>query len=614
MKNSKRLVTLLLIGIALSSFIFSPFILDFTLTPRFITLAGIAVISFILLLISRTQKNVHIDLTLFFFILYAGFCSLSLFWSNTISESLFESAKVMLWLFLISITYFSLKHEPVLFRKGFLWVSILITALASAVAMYQFSKADRSDKEFLYIISSIHGHKNLYSSFIFINLFFLIRGFYSEKGYLKVLSAICILVSLLTIILLKTKAVWIGAAITLVLFLSLRLLKNSKIKFPFKLIFVGNLIAANLFFLVVLPWVVHEQVGNYKEKGIGMRAQRLDTERLVLWEKTYETFKKIPLIGVGMGNWQINYTNVDINGLYRGDDLNYTFQRPHNDLLWILSETGIIGFNLFFISISLVMIRLLKAISDRSDQKETFFEMTLCFSFISGFYLISFFDFPKERIEHLIWIAVLIGTAYYFVKKNEFADAISTVRTKPLLLSLIFVFAGIIWIGYLRCKGEYFVRKMYDAKAMQKEELAIEEGYKAFSFAYTIDPTSVPIHWYTGNCYAKLGNNVNAQKDLLIAFKYNPYNRNVLNDLASSYAIAGDLEKAKKYYLESARISPRFDDPKLNLTAIYIQGKNYLAADTTLRSLFHDSEKRTQYQTMVNDFLGKEVKNKSGDH
>jgi Tfp pilus assembly protein PilF len=66
----------------------------------------------------------------------------------------------------------------------------------------------------------------------------------------------------------------------------------------------------------------------------------------------------------------------------------------------------------------------------------------------------------------------------------------------------------------------------------------------------------------------------------------------------------GDTAGAKKYYAESARISPRFDDAKLNLAAIYISEQNYNRADSLLDSLFHDSERRTSYQRIVDAMKG----------
>lgn len=48
-----------------------------------------------------------------------------------------------------------------------------------------------------------------------------------------------------------------------------------------------------------------------------------------------------------------------------------------------------------------------------------------------------------------------------------------------------------------------------------------------------------------------------------------------------------------------------FDDPKLNLAALYFNQKQFEKADSCLKTILHDSERRTQYQKMVNAFLMK---------
>ena len=50
-------------------------------------------------------------------------------------------------------------------------------------------------------------------------------------------------------------------------------------------------------------------------------------------------------------------------------------------------------------------------------------------------------------------------------------------------------------IGVFRYRGEFYTIKMYNQRALKQELPAIYAGYKALSFAYSIDPTSVPIYW-----------------------------------------------------------------------------------------------------------------------
>jgi len=140
---------------------------------------------------------------------------------------------------------------------------------------------------------------------------------------------------------------------------------------------------------------------------------------------------------------------------------------------------------------------------------------------------------------------------------------------------------------------------MYSFKSSGSHNDVISAGNTAYNFFYTLDPTSVPLPWYTGNAYASAGNFLKAYGDLQLAYRLNPFNRNVLNDLASAHVFQGDTSSAITYYKEASRISPRYDEPKLNLAAIYIARKNYARADSCLSTIMHDSDRRSRYQAIV---------------
>ncbi len=607
MGKSLSLTKVFLAGIFFSALSYSAQILDPTLTPRFIVLAVFLMVAVFLLSRSKIKLNWEIDIISGSYFLFALFCVASISWANTSSEAFFESTKVVLSLAVFGFVYFCLKHNAEFFRKNLFAFSIAIVFIGAGFAFSQYSKIRIHDKESLYQITALNGHKNLYASFLFLNLFFMIIAAMDLKGFLKLLSCVAIALTLVILIFIKTKAVWIGLLLAAFVFSFLFITKKINLKVNFYIALIICVALANLFFAYVVPVVIekglsHNEIVN-KSSTPEQKAKELDNERLVLFQKTYDMIRKHPLIGVGMGNWQIYFPNATLTGVWRAEDLNFTFQRPHNDWLWILSETGCIGLNLFFAFIFSVLLFLLRAIRNDTASKHSRIEMMLCSAFIIGFFAISFFDFPKERIEHLVWINIIFAFAYYQIKNNLRIATFTKINLSQAILFctlLVILFSCVT--GLLRFRGEYYTRKMYDEKTLKNEMKAIAAGYNALSFAYCIDPTSVPIHWYTANAFANLQNCQKAQTDFIIALTHNPYNRNVLNDLGSSYAFTNNKELAKKYYKEALRISPRFDDPKLNLAALYIQEKNWEKADTCLKSMLHDSERRSKYQKMVDAF------------
>ena len=302
-----------------------------------------------------------------------------------------------------------------------------------------------------------------------------------------------------------------------------------------------------------------------------------------------------------MGNWQVHLPDATLSGLWRGEDLNYTFQRPHNDFLWILSETGFIGFNLFLLFLFSILFLLISILARITSDEFLKFDVMLCLAFIVGYYVISFFDFPRERIEHGIWINMILGFAYYLIKSNSSLKTFFSLNVGKLqFASVTGLLVFICMIGFLRFKGEFFTRRLLIYKANNELLNVVSSGNAAESFAYSLDATSIPVRWYTANAKATLGKFEEAQKDFIRAFQLTPYNKNVLNDLGSSYVYTNDVLKAKSYYEEALRISPRYDDPKLNLISMYINAKDFKTASAMLKTLLHDSERRKKYEELVN--------------
>lgn len=607
MKNKSLAITIFLLGILLSSLIFSPFVLDYTLTPRLITVALSFLICLLLLAASKEKHTLKLDVISFSYVSLTIFSCLSIFWANTSSESLFENSKLVMALFVFAFSIHWLKKDKDYFLNSLGKISVIIVFIELLLVVYQLSIVRSFSKEAMYDIYGANSHKNLLSSFLFINLFFLIRNIKHFSKAWKLLSVISLIINLAIIILIRTKAVWMAIVIALVLYGVILLINRIKWQLNSKCLIISLIVIANLFFIFIQPQIIKRGI-NFNEVQLSSKKTELDNERLQLWDKTYHMIQQHPLIGVGSGNWQIHFPDATLSGMYRAEDLNFTFQRPHNDILWLISETGFIGFNLFLVFIISLLVFLIHGIKLLQQKNESYFDLVLCILTIAGYLTASFFDFPKERIEHTIWITIVFAFAYYLIKEHSPLKSIFEInltKTHYMLSSVLLL--SVIVIGSNRYKGEYYTRKLYDFKKRNDNIGVIRESKKAINFAYTIDPTSLPIKWYSGNSYAILGNFQASKTDLQEAFELTPYNRNVVNDLASAYASNNQIDSAKKYYLEAKRISPRFDDPKLNLAAIYFNEKQFARADTCLKSLLHDSERRTKYQKMVDAFLGKQT-------
>ena len=608
-KSKSLALNLFLVGILLSSLVYSSEILDFTVTPRLICISITLLGSLFIIWTKKETIILKPDIVLLAYFGFVFYSFLSTLWAHTISEAIFENTKVIVSFLIFIIAYYALKKDKEYTLTLLCFISIIIVLIEAILVLIQLSHITSFNKEALYTIYGTNSHKNLVSSFLFINLFFLIIGFIRFRNKWKYVSVFCIVLNLSMIGIIQTKAVWVALVLSLVLSGILLIYKRLTIHISFKWSLIVVMIVLNVFFALIQPKIIERGLAFNKSQIAENQYSgktELDNERLELWDKTYYMIKNYPILGVGVGNWQIYFPDATLEGMFRAEDLNYTFQRPHNDILWIISETGFIGFNLFFLFVCSILILLLKTIRLMNNQKLLSMQLIASIATIVGFFTISFFDFPKERIEHLIWINLVFAFAYFSVKENLPIKSITSFKISHLyFITSIAVVIFVITSGCFRYKGEYHTRKMYDQKRLENNNGVIQEGKKAINYVYSIDPTSLPIKWYTGNSYALIGNYVQAKKDFIDAYSLNPYNRNVLNDLASAYVNTNDMLIAQAYYIEACRISPRFDDPKLNLTALYFNQKEFEKADSCLKTLLHDSERRTKYQTMVNAFLKK---------
>ena len=170
-ENVKPGIQVFLLGIFLASMSASGNLLDFTLVPRFCSLALCLSIAFYFLYRSKFETGIKVDTPLFLFSAYTIFVCVSALWANTKSESYFESAKQVVFLLTFVFTLFSLKKDPDLFYKSLTRISILVFFIALGFGLFQFLQLKQFNKEALYSITGINGHKNLFSSFLFLNLF-----------------------------------------------------------------------------------------------------------------------------------------------------------------------------------------------------------------------------------------------------------------------------------------------------------------------------------------------------------------------------------------------------------------------------------------------------------
>ena len=586
--------------IVLNSLLFSTKVIDPTLVIRVSFLACITFGYSIYFLYHSKNRAYNFDLISIVFSVFVLYSITSLIWTFNFSLGIVAVSKTTLFLFLFILSSLLLDEYGDRFLSIFikfiigLFILSIISFIINAVDLPSLSR------ESMYTIFTISGHKNLYSSLLFlISIYSLLGFFYLGKKW-KIVLLVSLILQLILVFLLQARAVYMAYFAFLVSALILYLLQKVLAKVSLKKAAYLTLfvfVAFNVFFIYLFPSFIQWYISKLPEMAQAESAIGLSTltERILVWDKTYEIINQNWWLGVGGGNWAIFYPSFSLPDIYKATDLHTIFQRPHNDFLWMWAEYGIIGLNSFYLFISLILTLTYKSFIRTNNTK-----YLVLISGIIGFSVISFFSFPRERVEHNLLFFILLSISIYYLKKNIPYITKYSIPVKAKYLWIVTIISiGIFYVSFLVVQGESITKKIHLAKQNANHKLVVELCKNAKSISYQLDPTSMPISWYQGNANIKLGNNEQALISFRESFEQHPYNQYVLNDFASAYYLRNQLDSAKLYFKESARINPRFDDPKLNLTAIFINENNFEKAAFWNNSLLHDSERRTYYIQVI---------------
>jgi O-antigen ligase len=532
------------------------------------------------------------------FILFYAWSLLSAFWSIESSEAILQSQLVFLSLALfLLITALTGKHPG--FESLFIKTHLLVLLFSFGLAFYKMIFLAYYDP---YKIISVSANNNLYAGFLIISLPLVFSGYIILKGAWKYLSVIVGILALFFIIILQSRAAYIGTLTALLI--SLTILKFRYPEAYSKRNNLTGIIAVILlatgvfvftltldstrrqyFLQKIMIWEYFRSYEDLQARNIRRLLQAdLDDNskmaafdysedyysnanlRVIFWQKSLGLIAIRPLTGVGAGNWRLAIPSIKDPPNPEHTIRNFTYSEPHNEWVRIVSELGIVGFILalfiFFLPPGFVLYRILFSLP--KPPPETLFYAC----FIAGFYIFAAFDFPMRRVEHniILWsvFAFMLNKVPLGLIRNGFFRVPSG-WLSAIFISL-FVFSAIV--GTERFRGEYYTVKIF-RNERKNDANVISYCRKAENPFYHITPNTLPVSWFEGVAHYRLGENDIAEKCFLRALKMTPSEVRVLNDYSAVLFRLGKPEAAIKTLKETLVIDPFFDDARFNLGAIY---------------------------------------------
>ncbi|MBN2418121.1 MAG: O-antigen ligase family protein [Deltaproteobacteria bacterium] len=539
-------------------FIFSRSTLDPVLPVRFLIWA---VLTFCLvsLILFKGQK----EKTGSFFtrgVFYALGCFLlinafSLTRAINLGEGIYEWLKI----FLASAFFYA--SSVILGRndKGIIYLTrsvIICGMLLALIGILQYLGNSFISIPGYYIIYATMANTNLLASGLFLTLPFLLFGIFKLSSLWKITSWISLVIVISAIAMCGTRTVCVAIIISGSAVLPLFIYIHRKKTVDKKYYILGLSV---LIIILICPVIVISALRfSFNEtSGCAVFSTASFQERKVLWSKTWDMIRERPFLGVGPGQWKIvlpSYGKVEKNIESEEGKFEVLFQRPHNDYLWVLSETGLAGLFFYLAFFMFVISYSLKTVFKHNNSDKKMLSVLMLFG-ILGYMVIGFFSFPKERPFHLIFL-MLIASCIVSTYHCAFSFQKKGYSPKPGQISVLILLAFCIFFGYSRMVSEIHARRALDARNALQWERVIAEIDEADKWFYNMDPSSTPLSWYKGMANFSQGRISDALDDFKRACEINPYHVHALNNAATCFAMSGDSENALEYLKRAIAVSP----------------------------------------------------------
>jgi O-antigen ligase/Flp pilus assembly protein TadD len=366
----------------------------------------------------------------------------------------------------------------------------------------------------------------------------------------------------------RTRGAWVGLTAAVVLVTLISLIYRSRVRSPLSQ-FRARLMAAMALVVVLaatLPDNIQHPGSQHfdEKKSDAITAIRsITTEqghrgRLNLWRHTLDMIVANPLLGVGLGNWQFLYPAFS-----RGDQVNVSASpsRPHNDLLWVASELGLLGLLAFLVILIVVGRMALALIRVRDDSTRT---ITLAMSVLVLAHLgDGLFNFPRERIvpAFSFWFGLGCIARLHFEdfenKERRISTEVSTVASTLLFAVLVVAFC----ITVLRLQYDAHHLRVHVAERMGNWNQVKAEA----ELADALGPLRFRTYTALGLARSRLGDLIGAESAYRTALLLHPNYPHTYNNLGIVLRRTGRPLEAVDTLEQALVLYPGFPEAHNNL-------------------------------------------------
>jgi O-antigen ligase len=432
-------------------------------------------------------------------------------------------------------------------------------------------------------ITGLMSSVNLYAGILVLMLPWCVGGAVVLRRTWRWLAAVAATAILAIILLLQSRAAWLAVlagaatAIGVLLLVPARFNLSRRARHALAAVCLGGLVA-------LAGGIATAPADNFfaqRFRSIFMEptnpaALPREGGRLMIWGITSRMIADHPLTGVGAGNFTVRlHEYFDDDGL-DFSNVHTNWVQPHNDFLWVFVEKGVLGIVLFvgcFVAAFAAIRTILRSNAPPDDRWLALAAVMGLVSYIT----LSSFDFPLERINHQVYLALLL--AVVTVLKHAVSPsaggfpASGAARLGRLVVVPLVVAALGLGIAYslaaVQQEKDVIVARRACEQGKWEEMLAAAK--RARTPWKTLDPLVSPVAFLEGMAHVQLGHVPEGIECLERARIDNPNRMYVINNLGILYASTGRFDEAIECFSLAANRYPHRIEPFNNLASCLLE-------------------------------------------
>ena len=305
--------------------------------------------------------------------------------------------------------------------------------------------------------------------------------------------------------------------------------------------------------------------------------------RLNVWRNTLEMVKDHPVVGVGVGNWRVQYPRYSSSAVVdKFVSSQMQVQRAHNDLLQNLAELGLAGTALLA-WLGIAVFKACAKLVGRSNAPEDRYTAMAMAASLAGLFAIACFSFPLRRalppFTSMVFLGVLgaslvghdrSGSSRTELRLPQQASVAAAVLVALLLL--VDIHAQYRWL-----MADRHYLKMRLARSKGNWAGVVTEGKKVHAHDRGRKQALV----YMARAQIKFGHPKEAIRLLTEVVEAWPNHLNAHNALGVAYMMVEDFDTAGVHYRRAIEIKPEYHESHNNLGDLYMRQNRI---DEALRS------------------------------